>query len=120
MGRDRLKKEEREVLNALLAGKSEGERMTYDETVDWSRKMIPIMLAGWDFDGSPMTYKDQPFPPTAENIGHLPDALVVSIASAATDLWSKTNPTDGDSSQTGSEQTEQSSAELSQIETTVP
>lgn len=119
MGRDRLVNEERQILASFVEGRDTSKPETYDDTIKWARSMVPIMVSHWDYDGSPMTRKGQPFPPTAENAALLPDLLVIEIADKAGEVWSKANPTNGDSSEATSEQPEQSSAEPSLTASTV-
>lgn len=93
-GTSRLTREERLVWERL---QEQGE----DDGILWTRALVPAMLQSWDLDGSPMTLRGEPFPPTAENMPRCPDLLLSSVGPKVMEFWNKLNPTNGDQPQTG-------------------
>jgi hypothetical protein len=58
---------------------------------------VPVMVASFEHEGEPLTLRGQPI--TRENIGQLPDQLVLAVALKAGEVWGR--PTTGVPSENG-------------------
>jgi hypothetical protein len=110
-GINRLRKEDRDKYSELSEGGD-------PDPILLARALLPVMIGGWDLDGTPMEYAGRPFPPSVENVAQCPDALLQVVANPVIDKWSKANPTTGDLSQNGSEPLPESQSEESLTQTT--
>lgn len=122
-GVNRLRKEDRDKWDELVTppadfvavNDKEGKPIAFQpDGVVMIRAMLPEMISGWDFEGSPMERDGKPYPPTPENVKACPDALLTAVGEKVMEKWNEANPTTGTLPETGSpavEMPEQSLAE---------
>ena len=110
-GVNRLRKEDRDKWEALTSppvdfvpvNDSNGDPIAFQpDSILLFRAMLPEMISGWDFDGSPMERDGKPYPPTPENVAACPDILLLAVGNAVLDKWNEANPTIGTLPETGS------------------
>lgn len=112
-GHNRLTLEEREAIRPTESEATESADMS--SGIRYARRVLSVISKGIDMDGEPLVVRGIVYP---ENVGKIPDQLLMAISEAALEKWNARNPTTGLEQPNGSQLGEM--LEQSQAESTMP